>query len=191
MQLQPLLRRWRCGEVMSDTDRRARELQLRPASLQDWDGAIPLLKRSRASFPFIELAVADSGYSAERIKQATDIRVEIVGKPTDQIAFAVHRRRRVIERLFARPGRNRRSAKDFEATIISATALLAQQRGGKVWLLWCQDRREDRYQRRSQDDQQAQIQCGVAELQVRADTGSQQRRSDGCGGHAQLTLRAV
>jgi transposase len=111
-------------EAMSDTDGRALVLQLQPASVQDRDGAIPLLKASRASFPFIELAFADSGYNAERVKGATDIRVEIVSKPADQVGFAVHRRRWVIERLFAWLGRNRRLAKDFEATVASATAFL-------------------------------------------------------------------
>ena len=111
-------------QAMSDTDGRALVLQLQPASVQDRDGAVPLLKASRGSFPFIELTFADSGYNAERVKQATDIRVEIVSKPADQVGFAVHPRRWVIERLFAWLGRNRRLAKDFEATIASATAFL-------------------------------------------------------------------
>jgi transposase len=111
-------------QAMSDTDGRALVLRLQPASVQDRDGAVPLLKESRASFHFIELAFADSGYNAERVKQATDIRVEIVSKPAEQVGFAVHRRRWVIERLFAWLGRNRRLAKDFEATVASATAFL-------------------------------------------------------------------
>ncbi len=110
---------------MSDINGRALVLQLQPASVQDRDGAVPLLKASRGSFPFIELTFADSGYNAERVKQATDIRVEIVSKPADRggICRAL-RRRWVIERLFAWLGRNRRLARDFEATIASATAFL-------------------------------------------------------------------
>jgi transposase len=47
-----------------------------------------------------------------------------VKKQPDQVGFAVHPRRWVVERLFAWLGRNRRLAKDFEATIASATVFL-------------------------------------------------------------------
>jgi transposase len=45
------------------------------------------------------------------------IAVEIVRKNPDQIGFATNPRRWVVERFFAWIGRNRRLAKDFEATI--------------------------------------------------------------------------
>ncbi len=66
----------------------------------------------------------DSGYAGDRVAGATTIRVEIVRKPKGQIGFAVHARRWVVERFFAWIGRNRRLAKDFEATIASANAFL-------------------------------------------------------------------
>jgi hypothetical protein len=47
------------------------------------------------------------------------IAVEIVRKNADQVGFAVNPRRWVVERFFAWIGRNRRLAKDFEATIDS------------------------------------------------------------------------
>src|SRR6478752_2362688 len=50
--------------------------------------------------------------------------VEIVRKNPDQIGFAVQPRRWVVERFFAWIGRNRRLAKDFEATLESARAFL-------------------------------------------------------------------
>ena len=50
--------------------------------------------------------------------------VEIVAKSPDQIGFAVLPRRWVVERFFAWIGRNRRLAKDFEASIDSARAFL-------------------------------------------------------------------
>jgi len=111
-------------QAMTDTDGRALVLQLQPASVQDRDGAISLLQESRASFPFVELAFADSAYNSERVVNATVIRIEIVNKPADQVGFAIHPRRWVIERLFAWLGRNRRLAKDFEATVASARAFL-------------------------------------------------------------------
>jgi putative transposase len=52
------------------------------------------------------------------------IAVEIVRKNPDQVGFAVNPRRWVVERFFAWIGRNRRLAKDFEATIDSARAFL-------------------------------------------------------------------
>ncbi len=85
---------------------------------------MPLLQASRRSFPFIEQAFADAAYACERIKQATRIAIEIVHKPRDQVGFAVHPRRWVVERCFAWLNRNRRLAKDFEATITTATAFL-------------------------------------------------------------------
>ena len=85
---------------------------------------MPLLKASRPLYPFIKRAFADSAYAADRVAAATLIAVEIVRKQTGQIGFAVHPRRWVIERTFAWLGRNRRLARDFEATIASATAFL-------------------------------------------------------------------
>ena len=52
------------------------------------------------------------------------IAVEIVRKHPNQVGFAVNSRRWVVERFFVWIGRNRRLAKDFEATIDSARALL-------------------------------------------------------------------
>ena len=73
---------------------------------------------------FIERVFADGGYAGERVATATRIIVEIVAKSPDQIGFAVLPRRWVVERFFAWIGRNRRLAKDFEASIDSARAFL-------------------------------------------------------------------
>lgn len=56
----------------------------------------------------------------------TTIRVKIVHKPTDQIGFAVHARRWVVERFFAWIGRNQRLAKDFEASAIILLCRIAR-----------------------------------------------------------------
>ena len=99
-------------------------LEAHPASIQDRDGGGPLLCASRGSFPFIEKVFADSGYAGEKVATATVIAVEIVRKSPDQVGFAVQPRRWVVERFFAWINRNRRLAKDFEATIASARAFL-------------------------------------------------------------------
>jgi transposase len=110
--------------ALVDTDGRALKLQVHAADVQDRDGAGPLMRASRSSWPFVQLTFADSGYQGPRVAQASTIRVEIVRKLEGQIGFAVHARRWVVERFFAWINRNRRLAKDVEATIKSAEAFL-------------------------------------------------------------------
>ena len=62
--------------------------------------------------------------ATSKVATATVIAVEIVRKSPDQVDFAVQPRRWVVERFFAWINRNRRLAKDFEATIASARAFL-------------------------------------------------------------------
>jgi transposase len=110
--------------ALVDTDGRGLKLYVHPASTQDRDGAIPLLKASRLWYPFIERVFADSVYAGEKLANATRIVVEIVRRLADQVGFAVLPRRWVVERFFAWINRNRRLAKDFEGTVVSATAFL-------------------------------------------------------------------
>lgn len=110
--------------ALVDTDGRALLLFPHPASIQDRDGAGPVLQASRRPFPFIRKVFADAGYQGPRAAQATSIAVEIVKRKPDQVGFAVQPRRWVVERFFAWIGRNRRLWKDAEATIGSATAFL-------------------------------------------------------------------
>jgi putative transposase len=110
--------------ALVDTDGRGLVLFAHPASVQDRDGAGPLLAASRRPFPFIEKVFADAGYQGPRVATATRIAVEIVRRKPDQIGFAVQPRRWVVERFFAWINRNRRLWKDAEATIASATAFL-------------------------------------------------------------------
>ncbi len=110
--------------AMVDTDGRALKLQAHPADIQDRDGAGPLLRASRPWWPFVRLGYADAGYQGPRVRDASPIRIEVVRKPEGQVGFAVHARRWVVERFFAWINRNRRLAKDFEASIASAEAFL-------------------------------------------------------------------
>lgn len=110
--------------VMVDTDGRGLVMQVHAADIQDRDGAIPLLKASRKSFPFVELAFADSAYGAQRVREATSIVIEIVKRLGDQVGFQVLPRRWVVERFLAWINRNRRLAKDFEGSIASAETFL-------------------------------------------------------------------
>jgi putative transposase len=67
---------------------------------------------------------ADSVYAGERVANASSIVVEIVRKLPNQVGSKLLPCRWVVERFFAWVNRNRRLAKDFEATIASATAFL-------------------------------------------------------------------
>ena len=110
--------------ALVDTDGRALKLHVHAADIQDRDGAGPLLRASRPRWPFVKLVFADAGYQGPRVAGASRIKVEIVRKPKDQVGFVVLPRRWVVERFFAWINRNRRLAKDFEATIKSAAAFL-------------------------------------------------------------------
>ena len=80
--------------------------------------------RFAAHFPVPPARLRRQRICREKVTTATLIAVEIVRKNPDQVGFAVNPRRWVVERLFAWIGRNRRLAKDFEATIDSARAFL-------------------------------------------------------------------
>ena len=110
--------------ALVDTAGRPLEIQVHAASVQDRDGAPPVLQAAHGRFPSIEKVFADSVYAGERVANATAIAVEIVRKLPDQVGFRILAKRWVVERFFAWINRNRRLAKDFEGTIASATAFL-------------------------------------------------------------------
>ena len=98
------------------------------AHIQDRDGAPPLLASIRWAFPWLRYVFADGSYAGpklgkvlEKIGQWT---LEIVKRSDDVTGFKILPRRWMVERTFAWLGRNRRLAKDFEATIASAEAWL-------------------------------------------------------------------
>ena len=57
--------------AMVDTDGWALKLQAHSAAIQDCDGAGPLLRASRASWPFVALGYADGGYAGPRVAGAS------------------------------------------------------------------------------------------------------------------------
>jgi transposase len=87
-----------------------------PASVQDRDGARPLLWRLRASHRGIRLAWADAGYAGKLSVWAAGtlhLVIEIVRK-RDAHAFEVLPRRWVVERTFAWISKHRRCVRDYE-----------------------------------------------------------------------------
>ena len=82
----------------------------------------------RHLYPWLRHVFADGAYSGAKLGTALDKigcwTIEIVKRSDDAAGFVVLPRRWVVERTFAWLNRNRRLAKDFEATLSSALAWL-------------------------------------------------------------------
>jgi transposase len=98
------------------------------ASTQDRDGAPALFKLVRSAFPWLRHVFADGGDAGQKLQKALDSigrwTVEIVKRSDVVKGFKLLPRRWVVERTIAWINRNRRLAKDFEATIESAETWL-------------------------------------------------------------------
>ena len=98
------------------------------ASIQDRDGAPALLGLIRSAFPWLRHVFADGGYAGNKLRNALQAighwTIEIVKRSDAAKGFKLLPRRWVVERTIAWLNRNRRLAKDFEATIESAETWL-------------------------------------------------------------------
>ncbi len=98
------------------------------ASIQDRDGAPALLGLIRSAFPWLRHVFADGGYAGNKLRNALKAighwTIEIVKRSDAAKGFKLLPRRWVVERTIAWLNRNRRLAKDFEATIESAETWL-------------------------------------------------------------------
>ena len=99
-----------------------------PASIQDRDGAPALLESVSRGFPWMRHVFADGGYAGEKLRgnlaKLGEWTLEIVKRCDTAQGFVLLPRRWVVERTLAWLNRNRRLAKDFEATIESAMTWL-------------------------------------------------------------------
>jgi transposase len=99
-----------------------------PADVQDRDGAPRLLQAVRSAFPWLRHVFADSAYAGGKLKSALtklgEWTIEIVKRADATKGFVPLPCRWVVERTLAWLNHNRRLAKDFEATIESATTWL-------------------------------------------------------------------
>jgi len=97
------------------------------ANIQDRDGLALVCRRLRRRFPWLRLIFADGGYQGETAACAAAqerLRLQIVKREPGSRGFAVLPKRWLVERTFAWLGRNRRLAKDFEATLASAATMV-------------------------------------------------------------------
>jgi transposase len=99
---------------------------IHPADVQDRDGTPLVIEAIHDLSPWLRHLFADSAYSGDKLLEALSKfgrwRIEIVRRMADTVGFEVLPRRWVVERTLAWLNRNRRLAKDFEASIESAKA---------------------------------------------------------------------
>ena len=114
--------------ILTDTNGFLIEAVVHTADIQDRDGAPLVLASARHPYPWLRHVFADGGYAGEKLAQALPAlgawTIEIVKRSEAAKGFVVLPRRWVVERTLAWLNRNRRLAKDFEATIKSAAAWL-------------------------------------------------------------------
>jgi len=112
--------------IVTDTGGLLVAAQVHPADIQDRDGAVPLLAEVAKLYIWLRHVFADSAYAADKLKAALSAMgewtIEIVKRSDTAKGFVLLPRRWVVERTLAWLNRNRRLAKDFEATLESAKA---------------------------------------------------------------------
>ena len=114
--------------ILTDTTGLMVAAMVHEAGVQDRDGAVPLLASIRGCLPWLRHVFADGAYAGAKLEAALSVfgrwTIEIVRRSDAAKGFELLPRRWVIERTLAWLNRNRRLAKDFEASIASATAWL-------------------------------------------------------------------
>jgi len=112
--------------IVTDTEGSLLTVLVHAADIQDNHGAVPLLRIIGRMFPQLRHIFADRVYRGPKLLEAiADVgkwTIEIVTRDQSVGTFKAEPRRWVVERTFAWFGRNRRLAKDFEASIASAEA---------------------------------------------------------------------
>lgn len=112
--------------IVTDTEGSLLAVLVQTANVQDNHGAVPLLRIISRMFPKLRHIFADRVYRGPKLLKAlADLgkwTIEIVTRSQSVGTFKPEPRRWVVERTFAWFGRNRRLAKDFEASIASAEA---------------------------------------------------------------------
>lgn len=103
--------------LLTDTIGMLLAVIVHPASVQDRDGAEPLLRQARRLFPFVERLSGDAGYQGPKMAAAVartgTWTMEIVRR-CDRHKFVVLPKRWIVERTIGWISRNRRLARDFE-----------------------------------------------------------------------------
>lgn len=114
--------------IAVDTAGLVLDVVITPASVQDRQGARPLLWNTRRACPRVRLIWADAGYTSKTGKLAAwattlKMTLQIVAK-RDRHAFEVLPRRWVVERTFAWISKHRRTVRDYEHLPASHEAMI-------------------------------------------------------------------
>ena len=114
--------------IVSDTHGLLLWAVIHEADIQDRDGAPGVLLSMAKRYPWMRHVFADGGYAGDKLVHALAGKgrwtIRIIKRPEDAKGFVLLPRRWVVERTIAWLNRNRRLAKDVEATIESALAML-------------------------------------------------------------------
>jgi transposase len=114
--------------ILTDTIGLPVRMIVHGADVQDRDGAPDLLASVRRLYPWLHHVFADGGYAGDKLKDALEAlgnwTIEIVKRSDAAKGFILLPRRWVVERTIAWLNRNRRLAKDVEATIESSVTWL-------------------------------------------------------------------
>jgi putative transposase len=112
--------------ILTDTLGNLIGLLVHPADIQDRDGAAKVLATIRTLCPWLRHVFADGGYAGDKLRDELagmgHWTVQIIKRSDKAKGFEVLPRRWVVERTLAWLNRCRRLAKDFEATVSSASA---------------------------------------------------------------------
>jgi transposase len=118
--------------VLTDTLGLLLAVVVRPANVQDRDGAEAVLREARRLFPFLERIVGDAGYQGPKMAAAVartgTWTLEIVRR-CDRHRFVALPKRWIVERTLAWISRNRRLARDYERHARKADRLWSRRPG--------------------------------------------------------------
>ena len=111
--------------IVTDTSGLLVGAEVHSADIQDRDGAVLVIEAIHQLFPWLRHLFAGV-YNGPNLREALakfgNWTIEIVKRAADAAGFKLLPRRWVVERTLAWLNRNRRLAKDFEASIASAKA---------------------------------------------------------------------
>ena len=113
--------------IRTDIDGRLLCVQVQTASMQDRDGAKPMLRASRDLWNFVEVVFADSGYAGKLVawaKEKTNLALSIVKRPRAVPRCEPLPRRWVVGRTCGWLIKNRRLVRDFEQRTDVAETLI-------------------------------------------------------------------
>lgn len=94
-----------------------------PASVQDRDGAVPVIEQAMLEHSNIRKIWTDGSYTGEvmqRLRERTGVDIEVVKRTDDMSGFVVLPRRWVVERTFGWMERHRLLSREYERTITSS-----------------------------------------------------------------------